>query len=329
MRHILILLCFFVSIPVAETLPGFYQNNRTGEQEKYFTWREDVDIYINAPGTDSLTKGKETLLIFYACPAGNSIEQTAGKKLSEGDDWHYDIQHIAAQTRFLRETKKDVNIITVYLQNHSRSWSLYDDLHPGDHRKRIRHMIRDSLKPFSAFDYRIVLSGHSAGGSWVLGYLSGIRRIPKRVERIVFLDSNYNYKFDADHYDKVLKNFLKKHRPAYLGVFAYNDSIALYHGKPVVSLEGGTWWNTRFMKKRLGKWLDFTEEKRETLTAYRAMNGRVQIWLKENPEREILHTTQVYRNGFIHGILSGTEYDETAYRYYGPPAYEEYIYPGE
>lgn len=329
MRYLFILFSIFASFLAAETLPGFYRDSLSGEQKKYFTWSNDVEIYINAPEADSLCRDKETLVIFYACPAGNTIVQTAGKKLSEGDDWHYDIQHIAAQTRFLRNTMQDRNIITVYLQDHSRSWSLYDERHPRDHSKRIRNMIRDSLKPFADFNYRIILSGHSAGGSWILGYLSGIRRIPERVQRIVFLDSNYNYKFDADHYDRLLKKLLKRQRPGFLCVFAYNDSIALYGGKPVVSPEGGTWWNTRFMKKRLGEWMNFTEEKRESLTAYRALNGRVQIWLKENPGREILHTTQVYRNGFIHGILSGTEYDEAAYRYYGPPAYMEYIYPGE
>ena len=41
-------------------------------------------------------------LVVYALPNGNTLEQTLGRKLRNGDDWHFDIQHIAAQTRFLR-----------------------------------------------------------------------------------------------------------------------------------------------------------------------------------------------------------------------------------
>lgn len=45
-------------------------------------------------------------------------------------------------------------------------------------------------------------------------------------------------------------------------------------------------------EKKLGEWMNFTEEKRESLSTYRALNGLVQIWLKENPGREILGIPQ-------------------------------------
>ncbi|MDD3965750.1 MAG: hypothetical protein WC372_06455 [Candidatus Neomarinimicrobiota bacterium] len=325
----MLFLFVFLSSLAAETLPGFKQNTRYGEQTKHFFILEDVEVLINAPGRDSLQREKETLLIFYACPAGNTIAQTAGKLLSEGDDWHYDIQHIAAQTRFLRQAMKNRNIVTVYLQNSDASWSRYDDKHPQDYRERIQGMVGEVLEIFNGFHCRICLNGHSAGGSWVLGYLSAVDTIPANIDRIVFIDSNYNYKYNADRYDRLFAEFLTKRDSTYLCVLAYNDNLALYHGKSVVSPEGGTWWNTQLMKVRLGKTMNFTAEEREYLTAYRALNGRVQIWLKENPFREILHTTQVYRNGFIHSILCGTKYDELAYQYYGPPVYEAYIYPGK
>ncbi len=64
----------------------------------------------------NLKTDKKTIIVFYACPAGNTIEMTIGKQMEDDNDWHYDIRHIGAQTRFLRNTLKDKNIITVYLQ---------------------------------------------------------------------------------------------------------------------------------------------------------------------------------------------------------------------
>ncbi|HYC27938.1 MAG TPA: hypothetical protein VEB42_03965, partial [Chitinophagaceae bacterium] len=60
---------------------------------------EDVRITIDAPPEKEDTK---TILILYALPNGNTTEQTMGKQLQPGDDWHFDIQHIRAQTQFIR-----------------------------------------------------------------------------------------------------------------------------------------------------------------------------------------------------------------------------------
>jgi len=66
--------------------------------------------------------------------------------MKEGDDWHYDIQHIGAQTRFLRHTLKDKNVIVVYLQPTNLAWQSYDDKHPDDYVELIQQMTRDILK---------------------------------------------------------------------------------------------------------------------------------------------------------------------------------------
>ena len=50
---------------------------------------------------------KPTHLVVYTLPNGNTIEQTAGAKLVEAMDWHFDIQHIAAQTRLLAKLQPD------------------------------------------------------------------------------------------------------------------------------------------------------------------------------------------------------------------------------
>ncbi len=319
------LLCAVLSSLYAVVLPGYEQQKNVREQTRSFVWGGDVNVHINAPGGDSLKTEKKTVIVFYALPAGNTIEWTVGKKTAPGDDWHYDIQHIGAQTRFLRHVLKDRNVIVIYIQPVCRTWQLYDDHHPEDYVSLIQAMVGDILAPFSDFDYDVTLNGHSAGGSWVLRYLLGAGTIPAWIDRIAFLDSNYNYKYDAERYDSLFTEFLTARDSTYLCVLAYNDSVARYQGKPVVSAEGGTWWNTRLMKQRLDKVLDFSEENGDSMITCGALNGRVRFLLKKNPRREILHTVQVYRNGFIHSMLSGTEYENRGYRYDGEPAYLDYI----
>ena len=63
----------------------------------------------------------------------------------------------------------------------------------------------------------------------------------------------------------------------------------------------------------------------EGLQRHTALGGRVEFLLKENPERAVLHTRLVERNGFIHAMLSGTTRDGVGYRYLGPRVYGEWI----
>lgn len=72
-------------------------------------------ILINAP-MEGFGENDRVLLVYYALPKGNSIEQTLGKTLQEGHDWHYDIQQIGAQTRFLRRQISDQTLVEVYLE---------------------------------------------------------------------------------------------------------------------------------------------------------------------------------------------------------------------
>jgi len=81
-----------------------------------------VKVYVNAPGADALATVKETTLIFYALPNGNTTAQTLGRATNFAGDWRYDIQHIGAQTRFLRNLLPDNAIILVCLENALQSW---------------------------------------------------------------------------------------------------------------------------------------------------------------------------------------------------------------
>ena len=53
------------------------------------------------------------------------------KKIKEGDDWHFDIQHIAAQTRFVRNPDTKINYIIVYLISAEKSWPSWKRTYPG------------------------------------------------------------------------------------------------------------------------------------------------------------------------------------------------------
>lgn len=71
----------------------------------------DSGIILTFDEPKLLDPGKPTKLIIYALPNGNTTAQTFGKKLKAGDDWHFDIQHIGAQTTFIRNHDTQTNYI--------------------------------------------------------------------------------------------------------------------------------------------------------------------------------------------------------------------------
>lgn len=275
----------------------------------------DVKITIDRPA--DLSAKKKTIICFFALPNGNSTEQTMGKKMQPGDDWHFDIQHIRAQTRFIREQMINKNFIVIYLENNYKSWPTWKQKHP-DFKKEIPHLV-DSLTGMVKAKHKIIyLNGHSGGGSFVFGYLAGIEQIPSMVKRISFLDSDYGY--DSSYYSK-FKNWLQQVKGAALNVFAYNDSVALYNGKPVVSATGGTWYRSHLFLQDLQQDLSFSEKNTDSLVIYKSDDDRVQFFFKKNLNKGIYHTQQVELNGFIHSVLCGTRKDSRGYSYYSVRAY--------
>ena len=103
-----------VNLSHSQILKDFIKTGSFNEQELWIkNGLDSVTININAPL--HLNKKGRTFLVLFALPNGNSIEWTKGKKMKPGDDWHFDIQHIAAQTRFVRNVDKKNNYIIVYL----------------------------------------------------------------------------------------------------------------------------------------------------------------------------------------------------------------------
>ena len=308
---------------------------------------DGMRILINAPSPESFAPDKPVLLVFFALPNGSTIEQTIGKTLKPGDDWHFDIQHIGAQTRFLRAELTNRTLVVAYLEAATKSWPAWRKTHDDPSIARILDGVRGI---FAGRKLEVVLTGHSGGGSLTFGYLNAVEKIPDDVKRIAFLDSNYAYE-TTNHLAKLV-NWLQHpsktndapltpslspsdgervaFRPGegsgpYLCVLAYHDSVALLNGKTFVSEQGGTWGRSHAMLADLGAQFKFTSRTNNGLETFSALGGRLQFLLKENPEKKIFHTVQVERNGFIHALLSGTAEEGRGYEYFGERAYTKWI----
>lgn len=280
----------------------------------------DVSILIDEP--EVMKKGCRTEIILYALPNGNSIEWTAGKRLEEGDDWHFNIQHIAAQTAFLRAHDKSRNYVTVYLMAKQKAWSTWNRIHKDISTGTYEAIIEDIVARYKGYRPSITISSHSGGGYFIFNYIAGTAKINPAIKRLAFLDSVYGYETQT-HFDK-LKEWLRK--PGhFLSVISYEDTTVIYNGKPLVSAEGGTWGRSHRMLEDFGTVFPFKEDINDTMEIYKALGGRFSIKLLRNPEGKIFHTVLVARNGFIDSFLTGTAREGRAYTFWGDWAYEEYI----
>lgn len=163
-----------------------------------FTVYNDVRITVDAPPVNAATH--ESIVILYALPNGNTTEQTMGKKMEAGDDWHFNIQHIKAQTAFLRREMPEKNIAVVYLENEYKSWPQWMAKHPA-YIAEVQHVVDTVFSLFSGKKC-LYLNGHSGGGRFIFSYLDGSPVIPSFVKNISFLDSDYGY--DSTYLPKLL-----------------------------------------------------------------------------------------------------------------------------
>ena len=296
-------------------LGGFQKSIYNDEQVKVFdspVWAPEVKFHINAPSASTLNPHKKVMLIFYALPNGNTIENTIGNTELTATDWHYDIQHIGAQTRYLRGKITNANVVVCYVESNQKAWNRWRSKYPDSTIKALVDSVRGI---FRSYDTRVTLNSHSGGGYFIFGYLNSVSDIPSYVERISFLDSTYGYD-ETSGYGPKLSKWLKSSNANHLCVLAYNDSVGLYNGKPVVSATGGTWYRSKRMVDALKKDFAFKTAINADFLRYTALNNRIEFILKTNEEKAILHTIQVERNGFIQSILSGTKLEGKGYSYY-------------
>ena len=294
-----------------------------GEITHQLDWGTNGRVLINAPAPETILPGNPVRLILYALPNGNTIEQTMGRHMATGDDWHFDIQHIGAQTRWLRAALTNRTVVVAYLEAPGLSWTAW--------RRAVGHddatlpMVADLAGRFPTDNVELVLASHSGGGAFVCAWLNAVPEIPDNVVRVAFLDSDYAY-LRAEHAAK-LARWLAAADDHYLGVLAYHDSLARLNGKPFVSEAGGTWGRSRAMLADLGEQFKFTSRTNDSIETDTALTGRIQFMLHENPEHQILHTVQVERNGFIQAMVSGTALEGRGYAYFGALVYTNWITP--
>jgi hypothetical protein len=289
-----------------------------GERITTFQFDPEVRVQINAPSTN--VAFSKRLMVFYALPNGNTIEETAGKPTSKKEEWRYQIQHIAAQMRFVRAALPDHQIVIAYLEAAGKSWPAWRKKHGNE---KIPDLLERVAEAAGCPDAPRVLNGHSGGGSLIFGFINAVPEIPTNVVRIAFLDSNYAYDTSAGHSEKLLKWLRNDGR---LCVIAYNDAAGLLDGKPFVSASGGTWGRSHAMWKDFAAPIEFSEFREGDLLRLTGLSGRVEFLLMENPDHKILHTVQVERNGFIHSMLFATPAANKGYKYYGEPAYKRFIW---
>lgn len=304
----------------AEPVPQGFE--RLAQVDEFVRWQRlpnGIRVFV-----DRTTKkgASQSVLVVYATPNGNTIEQTLGCKASAGLPFQFDIQHVAAQVRQWREmTGQDV--ILAVVEAPKLSWPAFR----ADHKsagQTIRELVDALVAEFKAD--RVVLAGHSGGGSFQLGYVSTVEAIPSVVERIVMLDSNYSYS-DEIHAEKLL-NWLRGDHARTLIVLAYDDREIVLNGKKVIGPDGGTFRATGRMIRGLGRDLTLTEHEVGPFRQTQGLEGQIQFFVHPNPENKILHTAMVGEmNGLLHGLVLRSNHAAGWNQFGGPRAYTKWIPP--
>ena len=292
-------------------------NEKLNQYEKLFL---DSGISLTFDEPIQINPTKPTKIILFALPNGNSTAQSYGKILSSGDDWHFDIQHIGAQTSFIRNTDKQTNYIVVYLENTLKSWPAWRSKFKDDN--RINKIVTYIYQKYSKYTPKLILTCHSGGGSFIFGYLNSLSLIPSYIDRIGFLDATYGYESEK-HKEKLIKWLKTKNKS--LQVISYNDSVVVYNGKPLVSPTGGTWFRSQLMVKDLQT--QFKLKKIDLVDRFNWSNrtNLIDFKLIKNPEAKIYHTVLVEKNGFIQLIFNGTNFSQKSYKFWEERAYTDFI----
>jgi hypothetical protein len=284
--------------------------------------RPRVRFHVNSP-VDKTPKAEPTRVLLYAVPNGNTIEQTLGCKMTPGLDWHYDIQHVAAQVRMLRGLNPDERLVLVCAEAGGLSWPTWRSGR-ADANQRIRQLLDDWRTRFGDDEARVTLTGHSGGGSFIFGVIEGGDDIPAYIDRIAILDANYAFD-GVKHADKLVR-WLNGDARRRLIVLAYDDRNIELNGKKVVGPDGGTYRATQRMVEALKPHFAIGKSQSGMFTEYTGLGGRLRFFVHPNPQNKILHTALVGdMNGLIHAQTLGTAAEGTWGQFGGPRAYEKWI----
>lgn len=289
------------------------------EQVAWHRTSEGIRVCLVAPERGGTPLDR---LIVYATPNGNTIEQTLGCSAIAGRDFHFDIQHVAAQTRGLREVGIERNSLLAIVEAPGLSWPSFRRDHANAN--QLIHDLTQELASHIGAS-RFILAGHSGGGSYVFGYVDACETLPTALERIVFLDANYAYSDELRHGEKLIA-WLGSDASSRLVVIAYDDREIELNGKKVVGPDGGTFRATQRMVTRFRQDMSVEATFEEPFQSYRAMDDRIHLLVHPNPDNKILHTALVGEmNGWMHGLTLGTKGEGTWGTFGGPRAYTAWI----
>lgn len=328
--RLLLATCFIFTIygqaSRAETWSKFEQSPYFGEQTRQMHFDSGVRLLIMAPGADQVDPDKPSRVVFFATPNGNTTEQTLGARMTEGMDWHYDIQHIAAQHRAYQHANQRENLVLVCLQADIKSWPSWRSKNENN-AELIRGIVADVLDAIPLDDPTVTLASHSGGGSFMFGFINGSEAIPDWIDRFIYLDSNYGYHDEDQHGNKFIA-WLAGGKERRLIVIAYDDREITYKGKKVVSATGGTYRATHRMLDRFKQEGEIVEGKIGEFNAYHALNGRAHLLIHPNPDNIILHTRMVGEmNGHLYGLALDTPEDDAFTDIGGPRAFMNWVQP--
>lgn len=303
------ILCCFVCIPLEaqenRAWPGFKISEFKNEQVREIRFAGDARAILIAPRASEFDAAKSTQLVIYATPNGNTAEQTLGCQLAEGMDWHFDIQHVAAQWRVFRSLETNRNVVLACVQAENLSWPAWKSQRPHGP-QYIRQLVEALAASIPSEKVRVVLTGHSGGGSFIFGYIDAVDEIPPSIERIAFLDANYGYANELKHGEKIVR-WLTRTPDAHFLVLAYDDRNIELDGKKVVSPTGGTYRATNRMLDFLKEQMAVKESQRGDFSHYLAFDGRLMALVHPNPDNIILHTRLVGEmNGLLAALSIGT-----------------------
>ena len=306
---------------------GYRDSPRSDERVCDASLPRGVRVHLNAPGRERFDSAKPTRLVLYALPNGNTIEQTIGCRRGVGIDWHFDIQHIGAQTRALRAIDASENTIVAYLEAPGRSWPTWRQQHAREGNV-CSAVVQDVLARVPSDRPRITLAGHSGGGSFCFGLIDERDVIPDSIDRIAFLDSHYSYDDTKSRHGDKLLQWLRRGRGHHLVVLTYDDRNVTYKGKRIVSATGGTYRATHRMLARFRRDMAVEQTTRGGLDVYCALDSRARFIIHRNPQNRILHTALVGdMNGFLYAMTAGTLREGRWGRLGGPRAYTRWIQP--
>ncbi len=295
--------------------------------EASFTTTVDpkIRIHVNAPLDANGNPERATRLIVFALPNGNTLEQTLGCQMKPGLDWHYDIQHVAAQVRLLRTITPEEKIVLVCAEAPGLSWPSFRATQKNPH-AIIRELVDKWRKEFGSDNTKVFLTGHSGGGGFMFSILEAGDAIPDYIDRIAFLDANYN--FDGAKHGGKFEQWLKGDNSRRLIVIAYDDRDITFNGKKVVGSTGGTYRATGRMREAFGSMFPLAETTNPPFRETTGLDGRIHFFVHPNPANKILHTALVGEmNGLVHAATVSTPHEEKWGKFGGPRAYTKFVQP--